>query len=41
MAVVDLNQHMIALTMNIIGKILFDADVFTETDELGAAMAIE
>ncbi len=40
-AVVDLNQHMIALTMSIIGKLLFDADVFTETDELGAAMAME
>jgi cytochrome P450 len=40
-AVVDLNQHMIALTMSIIGKVLFDADVFTETDELGAAMAME
>src|SRR5205085_3051646 len=40
-AVIDLNQQMIALTMSIIGKVLFDADVFTETDELGAAMAIE
>jgi cytochrome P450 len=39
-AVVDLNQHMTALTMSSIGKVLFDADVFTETDELGAAMAI-
>lgn len=39
-AVVDLNQQMIALTMSIIGKVLFDADVFNETDELGAAMAI-
>jgi cytochrome P450 len=38
--VVDLNQHMIALTMSIIGKVLFDTDVFTKTDELGAAMAI-
>jgi len=28
------------LTMSIIGKALFDADVFTETDELGAAMTI-
>jgi cytochrome P450 len=37
---IDLNQQMISLTMSIIGKILFDADVFSETDELGAAMAI-
>ena len=35
---VDVNQEMTHLTMSIIGKILFDADVFTETDELGAAM---
>ena len=28
------------LTMSIIGKALFDADVFTETDELGAAMTV-
>jgi cytochrome P450 len=39
-AVVDLNQQMIALTMSIIGKVLFDTDVFTKTDELGAAMAV-
>ncbi len=38
--VVDINQKMTDLTMSIIGKALFDADVFTETDELGAAMAI-
>ncbi len=38
-AVIDLNQEMISLTMSIIGKALFDADVFSETDELGAAMA--
>ena len=37
--VIDVNQHMTNLTMSIIGKALFDADVFTETDELGAAMA--
>jgi cytochrome P450 len=36
--VIDVNQHMTNLTMSIIGKALFDADVFTETDELGAAM---
>jgi len=28
------------LTMSIIGKALFDADVFSETDELGAAMTV-
>ncbi|HET9918769.1 MAG TPA: cytochrome P450 [Ktedonobacteraceae bacterium] len=38
--VIDVNQQMTALTMSIIGKTLFDADVFTETDELGAAMAV-
>jgi cytochrome P450 len=38
-AVVDLNQEMTRLTMSIIGKVLFDADVFSEADELGAAMA--
>lgn len=37
--VVDINQQMTSLTMSIIGKALFDADVFTETDELGAAMS--
>jgi cytochrome P450 len=38
--VIDINQQMTCLTMSIIGKALFDADVFTLTDELGAAMAI-
>ncbi len=37
---IDLNQQMIILTMSIIGKVLFDADVFNETDELGAAVGI-
>jgi len=36
--VIDVNQQMTNVTMSIIGKALFDADVFTETDELGAAM---
>ncbi len=35
---IDVSQKMTNLTMSIIGKVLFDADVFTETDELGAAM---
>lgn len=37
--IVDINHEMTSLTMSIIGKTLFDADVFTETDELGAAMS--
>jgi cytochrome P450 len=37
-SVIGLNQQMSNLTLSIIGKTLFDADVFTETDELGAAM---
>ncbi len=39
-ATIDVNQQMTGLTMSIIGKALFDADVFGETDELGAAMAV-
>jgi len=35
---IDVSQKMTDLTMSIIGKVLFDTDVFTETDELGAAM---
>ena len=35
---VDISQEMTQLTMSIVGKVLFDADVFTEADELGAAM---
>lgn len=37
-AVIDLNQHMSTITMSVIGKTLFDADVFTSTGELGRAM---
>jgi len=37
-AVVDVEQAMTQLTMSIIGKVLFDEDVFSEADELGAAM---
>ncbi len=36
--VIDIGQEMTKLTMSIIGKVLFDAEVFTESDELGAAM---
>jgi cytochrome P450 len=39
-AVVDLKQHMIAVTMSIIGKVLFDTDVFNKTDELATAMGV-
>ena len=39
-AVIDVNRQMTNLTMSIIGKALFDADIFTETDELGAAMTV-
>ncbi|GAC1453793.1 MAG: cytochrome P450 [Ktedonobacteraceae bacterium] len=35
---IDVSQEMTNLTMSIIGKVLFDTDVFTETEELGAAM---
>ena len=38
--IIDVNQQMTNLTMSIIGKVLFDADVFTETDELGAATSV-
>lgn len=39
-SVIDVNKQMTSVTMSIIGKTLFDADVFTETDELGAAMTV-
>jgi cytochrome P450 len=39
-ATINVNRQMTNLTMSIIGKALFDADVFTETDELGAAMTV-
>jgi cytochrome P450 len=39
-ATIDINQEMTRVTMSIIGKVLFDADVFTETDELGEAFTI-
>ncbi|HLI90206.1 MAG TPA: cytochrome P450 [Ktedonobacteraceae bacterium] len=37
-ATIDIGQQMTHTTMSIVGKVLFDADVFTEADELGAAM---
>ncbi len=36
---IDVAHEMTQLTMSIIGKVLFDADVFTEAEGLGAAMA--
>ena len=39
-SIIDVNHQMTNLTMSIIGKALFDADVFTETDELGVAMTV-
>lgn len=39
-AVINIDQQMIGLTMSIIGKALFGADVFTGTDQLGAAMTV-
>jgi cytochrome P450 len=35
---INIDHEMTALTMSIVGKVLFDADIFTETDELGSAM---
>jgi cytochrome P450 len=37
-SVIDLDREMTNLTMSIIGKALFGADVCTETNELGVAM---
>jgi cytochrome P450 len=37
--VIDVARQMIHVTMSIIGKVLFDADVMTETEGLGAAIA--
>ncbi len=37
-AIIDIGHEMTRVTMSIVGKILFDANVFTEADELGAAM---
>lgn len=37
---IDINQQMSSLTMSILGKVLFGADVFTESDELGAAIMV-
>lgn len=39
-SIININQQTTNLTMSIIGKALFDADVFSEADELGAAMSV-
>jgi cytochrome P450 len=36
--VLEIDHEMMRVTMSIVGKVLFDADVFTEADELGAAV---
>jgi len=38
--VVAINREMTHITMSVIGKVLFDADVFTEADELGHAITV-
>lgn len=38
-AIIDVNRAMIRFTMSIIGKILFDTNFLSETDELGAAIS--
>ena len=38
--VLDLNEQMSNITMSVIGKTLFGADVFTATGELGTAMLV-
>src|SRR5260221_7618845 len=37
-SMIDIEREMTRVTMSIVGKVLFDADVFTEADELGAAV---
>ena len=38
-SVIDLSNELNALTMSIAGKVLFDMDVFSEADDLGAAIS--
>jgi len=35
---IDMDREMMTLTMSLVGKVLFNADIFTEADELGAAV---
>ena len=39
-AIIDIHQQMASLSMSIFGKVLFDADVLSESDELGAAISM-
>ncbi|GCE31679.1 cytochrome P450 [Dictyobacter alpinus] len=39
-AIIDINKYMIRFTMSIIGKVLFDTDFLSETDDLGSAINI-
>jgi cytochrome P450 len=39
-AIIDVQRQMADLSMSILGKVLFDADVLSETDELGAAITM-
>ncbi len=39
-ATVDVAQEMMRLTLSIVGKTLFDADVLSEAEELGAALTV-
>lgn len=39
-AIIDIHQQMAGLSMSILGKVLFDADALSETDELGAAITM-
>ena len=34
----DMDREMMRLSMSLVGKVLFEADIFTEADELGAAV---
>jgi hypothetical protein len=36
--IIDMSEEMSCLSMTIVGKVLFDVDVFTEAGELGAAL---
>jgi cytochrome P450 len=38
--ILDIGHEMTQVTMSIVGKVLFDADMFTEANELGAALTI-
>lgn len=39
-ATLDVSREMMAVTMSIVGNVLFQTDVLAETDELGAALSI-